>query len=179
MGPLRSMSIFILNVPFDNEKCISVSACSSKMNRRFVCQKAMRYKEDLTTYNASIYLRTECCSVKRDAVKTNKNPRIQIWLIICAATLLRIATCAGRLRYANLMAQRWSHRNLITRKYIDAPKFYAWLGDTVRTRKLKKVLVFWLGYAQLSLQRKLGCLFVFIFASCTLLAHFFNVGPQK
>jgi hypothetical protein len=66
------MSIFILNVPFDNEKCISVSACSSKMNRRFVCQKAMRYKEDLTTYNASIYLRTECCSVKRDAVKTNK-----------------------------------------------------------------------------------------------------------
>ena len=34
LGP--SMSIFILNVPFAIEKRISVSTCSSKMNRRFV-----------------------------------------------------------------------------------------------------------------------------------------------
>jgi hypothetical protein len=37
LGPWRSMSIFILNVPFAVEKHISVSALSSKMNRRFVC----------------------------------------------------------------------------------------------------------------------------------------------
>ncbi len=37
LGPWRSMSIFILNVPFAIEKPISVSAASSKMNRRFVC----------------------------------------------------------------------------------------------------------------------------------------------
>ncbi len=36
LGPWRSMSIFILNVPFAIEKCISVSAFSRKMNRRFV-----------------------------------------------------------------------------------------------------------------------------------------------
>jgi hypothetical protein len=36
LGPWRSMSILILNVPFATEKCISVSACSSKMKRRFV-----------------------------------------------------------------------------------------------------------------------------------------------
>ncbi len=33
LGPWRSMSIFILNVPFAIEKRISVSALSSKMNR--------------------------------------------------------------------------------------------------------------------------------------------------
>jgi hypothetical protein len=37
LGPWRSMSILILNVPFAIEKPISVSALSSKMNRRFVC----------------------------------------------------------------------------------------------------------------------------------------------
>ncbi len=37
LGPWRSMSIFILNVPFAIEKPISVSALSSKMNRRFDC----------------------------------------------------------------------------------------------------------------------------------------------
>jgi hypothetical protein len=37
LGPWRSMSIFILNMPFANAKRISVSALSSKMNRRFVC----------------------------------------------------------------------------------------------------------------------------------------------
>jgi hypothetical protein len=36
-GPWRSMSIFILNMPFANAKRISVSAHSSKMNRRLVC----------------------------------------------------------------------------------------------------------------------------------------------
>ncbi len=37
LGPWRSMSIFILNMPFANAKRISVSALSSKMNRQFVC----------------------------------------------------------------------------------------------------------------------------------------------
>jgi hypothetical protein len=37
LGPWQSMSIFILNVPFAIEKRISVSALSSKMKRRFVC----------------------------------------------------------------------------------------------------------------------------------------------
>jgi hypothetical protein len=36
LGPWRSMSIFILNMPFANAKHISVSALSSKMNRRLV-----------------------------------------------------------------------------------------------------------------------------------------------
>jgi hypothetical protein len=54
------MYIFILNVLFAVEKRFSVSALSSKMNSRLVWQKAMRIKQDLPTYNASIYLRTEC-----------------------------------------------------------------------------------------------------------------------
>ncbi len=33
LGPWRSMSIFILNMPFANAKRISISALSSKMNR--------------------------------------------------------------------------------------------------------------------------------------------------
>ena len=37
MGLWRSMSIFILNIPFANAKRISVSGHSSKMNRRLVC----------------------------------------------------------------------------------------------------------------------------------------------
>ncbi len=37
LGPWRTMSIFILNMSFANAKHISVSALSSKMNRRFVC----------------------------------------------------------------------------------------------------------------------------------------------
>jgi hypothetical protein len=45
-------------MPFAIEKCISVSALSSKMNRRLGWQKAMRIKQDLPTYNASLYLRT-------------------------------------------------------------------------------------------------------------------------
>jgi hypothetical protein len=47
-------------MPFAIEKRISVSALSSKMNRRFVLQKAMRIKHDIPTYNASINLRTKC-----------------------------------------------------------------------------------------------------------------------
>jgi hypothetical protein len=47
-------------MPFANAKRISVSALSSKMNRRLVCNSAMRIKQDFPTYNAQIYLRTEC-----------------------------------------------------------------------------------------------------------------------
>jgi hypothetical protein len=56
------MSIFILNVPFAIEKLISFS---NKMNRRFVWQKAMRIKQNLRTYNAPFYLRTECSERKK------------------------------------------------------------------------------------------------------------------
>jgi hypothetical protein len=59
------MSIFILNVPFAIEKRISFSALSSKMNRRFVWQKAMPIKQDLLTYNAPLYLRTVCSERKK------------------------------------------------------------------------------------------------------------------
>ena len=65
LGLWRSMSIFNLNVTFAIEKHISFSALSSKMNRRFVLQKAMRIKQDLPTYNAPIYWRTECSERKK------------------------------------------------------------------------------------------------------------------
>ncbi len=65
LGPWRLMSIFILNVPFAIEIHISFSALSSKMNRRFVCEKVMRSKQDLSTYNASIYLRIESSERKK------------------------------------------------------------------------------------------------------------------
>ncbi len=54
------MSIFILNMPYAFDKSFSISAFSSKMNRRLVWQKATRIKQDLPTYDASIYLRTKC-----------------------------------------------------------------------------------------------------------------------
>ena len=59
------MSTFVLNVPFAIEKRISFSALSSKMNRGFVWQLAMQIKQDLHTYNAPIYLRTECSERKK------------------------------------------------------------------------------------------------------------------
>jgi hypothetical protein len=58
-------------MPFAIEKHISVSALSSKMNRRLVWQKAMRIKQGLPTYNVSIYLRTEC-SEREKRRGTNK-----------------------------------------------------------------------------------------------------------
>jgi hypothetical protein len=69
------MSIFVLNMPFAIEKCISFSALSSKMNRRFVLQKAMRIKQDLPTYNAPIYLRTECLERKKRGGPNKKKIR--------------------------------------------------------------------------------------------------------
>ncbi len=69
------MSIFILNVPFAIEERISFSALSSKMNRRFVLQKAMRTKQDLPTYNAPIYLRTECSERKKRSGPDKKKIR--------------------------------------------------------------------------------------------------------
>ncbi len=69
------MSIFILNVPFAIEKCISFSALSSKMNRRFVWQKAMWIKQNLRTYNAPIYLRTECSELKKRRGPNKKKNR--------------------------------------------------------------------------------------------------------
>ena len=64
--------LFTLNMLFAIEKHISVSALSSKMNRRLHCNYAMRIKQDLPTYKAPIYLRTECSERKRDAARTRK-----------------------------------------------------------------------------------------------------------
>jgi hypothetical protein len=60
------------------EKHLSFSALSSKMNGRLVWQNAMRIKQDIPTYNASIYLRTECS--KRESSRgpnKKKNPQFQ------------------------------------------------------------------------------------------------------
>ncbi len=68
------MSFLILDVPFAIEKRISVSALSSKMNRRLLWQKAMRIQPYRRTYNASIYLRTECSErEKRRGPNKKKN----------------------------------------------------------------------------------------------------------
>jgi hypothetical protein len=72
------MSIWVLNVPFAMEKRISFSALSSKMNRRLVWQKAMRCKQDPPTYNASIYLRTECSERKKRRGPNKKKLKILI-----------------------------------------------------------------------------------------------------
>ncbi len=69
------MSIFILNVLFAIEKRISFSAISSKMNRWFVWQKTMRIKQDLPTYIAQIYLRTECLECKKRSGPNKKKIR--------------------------------------------------------------------------------------------------------
>ncbi len=75
LGPWRSMSIFGLNMPFAIEKRISFSALSSKMNRRFVWQLAMRSKQDLPTYNAPIYLHNECSERKKGRGPNKKKIR--------------------------------------------------------------------------------------------------------
>jgi hypothetical protein len=105
------MSIFVLNMPFSIEKRISFSALSSKMKRQFVWQKAMRIKQDLPTYNASIYLRTECSErKKRRGPNKNKNPRVQNCIIIRAANLIRIAIYAGGFNaWINLQAKQVYH----------------------------------------------------------------------
>jgi hypothetical protein len=52
----------------------------------------MRIKQDLPAYNAPIYLRTECSERKKSrGPNKKKNPRVQIWFIICAANFVRIA----------------------------------------------------------------------------------------
>ncbi len=75
LGPWQSMSIFVLNIPFAIEKRISFSALSGKMNRQFVWQKALRNKQDLPTYNAPIYLRTECSERKKRCGPNKKKIR--------------------------------------------------------------------------------------------------------
>ncbi len=92
LGQWQSMSIFILNVPFAIEKRIFFSALSSKMHRRFVWQKAMRSKQDLPTYNASIYLHTECSERKKRRGPNKKKIR---GFMIHAANSVRIAIDAG------------------------------------------------------------------------------------
>jgi hypothetical protein len=59
LGPWRSRFMYNLNTQLLNKYHISFSALSSKMNRRFVWQKALRTKQDLPTYNVPIFLRTE------------------------------------------------------------------------------------------------------------------------
>ncbi len=85
------MSIYVLNMPFANEKRISISALSSKMNRQLVWQKAMRIKQDLPTYNASINLGTEWSEREKRRGMNKKNLQFQNCFIICAANSIRIA----------------------------------------------------------------------------------------
>ncbi len=138
LGLWRSMSIIILNVPFAIEKRISFSALSSKMSRRFVWQKAMRNKQDLPTYNAPIYLRTECSELKRDGAQTRKksassnlvhNLRSEFdphrhWRR--KASVRQYNGAAMISTWFNLWAEQVFI--FITREYIDAPKFcaFAW-----------------------------------------------------
>jgi hypothetical protein len=101
-----------LNMPFAIEKRISFSTLSSKMSRRFVWQKAMRIKQGLPTYNAPIYLRTEC-SERKKRRGPNKSARSNL--------------------VHNLRYKFYPHRHLrrrqvlifLMREYIDAPKFCA------------------------------------------------------
>ncbi len=95
LGPWRSMFIFVLNMLFANEKHISISALSSKMNRRLVWQKAMQIKQDLPTYNASINLHTECSEHEKRCSLNKKSQQFQNCSIICAANSIRIAIDAG------------------------------------------------------------------------------------
>ncbi len=88
-------SIVVLNMLFAIEKRISVSALSRKMNRRLVWQKAMRIKQDLLTYNASINLRTECSEREKSCGVNQNKSAISNCFIICAANFIRIAIDAG------------------------------------------------------------------------------------
>ena len=94
----------------------------------------MRIKQNLLTYNALIYLRTECSErKKRSGPNKKKNPQDQILLIICAPNLIRIAIDAGMISpWFNLRTEQVLL--FITRKYIDATKLYASLSDADRTR---------------------------------------------
>ncbi len=124
------MSIFILNVPFAIDKRISFSALSSKMNRRFVWQKAMRNKQDLSTYNASIYLRTESSERKKRRGPNKKKIREFNCNFAPHRHLRRKALV--RQYYGATMISPWFNLRaeqvfiFITRKYIDAPKFCAY-----------------------------------------------------
>ena len=73
----------------------------------------MRIKQDLHTCNAPIYLRTECSKDMRP--EQEKNLRDQLWFIIGALNLIRIA----HLRRRHVLI-------FITHEYIDAPKFCAY-----------------------------------------------------
>ena len=116
LGPWRSMSIFGLNMPFAIEKRISFSALSSKMNRRFVWQLAMRSKQDLPTYNAPIYLRTECSERKKRRGPNKKKIRQ-----FKSGSVRQYNGAAIISPWFNLRAEQVFI--VITRKYIDAPKF--------------------------------------------------------
>ncbi len=54
----------------------------------------MRIKQDLPTYNASIYLRTECSEREKSrGPEQEKNPQIKICIIFSGANSVRIAIC--------------------------------------------------------------------------------------
>ncbi len=76
-----------LNMPFAIEKHISISTPSGKINKWLLWQKAMRIKQDLPPYNASIYLCTESSESERRRVPNKKKIR--------AANSVRIAIDAG------------------------------------------------------------------------------------
>jgi hypothetical protein len=71
-GPWRSMSIFILNVPFAIEKRTFVFALSCRMNRRLVWQKTMRIKKTFILVTRQFVCAPNVQSMKRDAAQTRK-----------------------------------------------------------------------------------------------------------
>ncbi len=66
------MSIFVLNMPFAIEKHISLSAPSSKMNRRFVWQKRCGSNKIFLLIMRQFICAPNVRSVKRDAAPTRK-----------------------------------------------------------------------------------------------------------
>ncbi len=130
-GPWRWMSVFFLNMPFAIEKRVSVSALSCNMYRRSVWQKVIRCKQDLSTYNAPIYLRTESSEREKSVARTRKKSASSKLIHKSRFKFDPHCHWRRRLRCVNIMAQGLSHRDLIcgqnrsfiliTREYIDAP----------------------------------------------------------
>jgi hypothetical protein len=130
LGPWRSISIFILNMPFANTKRISVSALSSKIGDLFAIRRCGSNKIFLLTTRQFICA-PNVRSVKREAARIGKKSARSNMVITGAPILIRIAICAGRLQGAGMFCPSYficgQNRSFlfITLRYIDATKLYA------------------------------------------------------
>ncbi len=163
------MSICILNGPFAIEKCISVSAAPAKWIGELFDKKRCGANKTFLLITHQYIFAPNVSSVKRGAVRTRK--------ISANSNMVHILRCnfaphrhmrrkasvrqyngAGMISTQfNLRAEHVLHIYNAQILYIDAPKFYAWLGVTrygVNQKILIKVLVFLLGYAQWCLLHK-------------------------